>query len=132
MATNKVFRVELQCTYKEWWRYNVELQCGSFDADGQRVGFTTTRQTVAEIGANLPSAPDKTSYKKQLLLESVPCHEARFLIYIIPHTLPKERRLEQTPPFDIKLRTWCDGAKIATENRAANQWSGTSFEITLK
>ena len=132
MAQEKVYTLELSCSYKEWWRYNVELQCGAFGADGERIGFTATRQTVAEVGANLPCAPDKASTQKRLQIASKPCHEARFLVYIMPHTLPTESRLEQTPPFDIKLRTSCDGVEIATEHRAVNQWSGTSFEITLK
>ncbi|MBQ5653504.1 MAG: hypothetical protein IIV28_01770, partial [Alistipes sp.] len=66
MATKKVYTIELQCSHKEWWRYNVELQCGALTAEGERVGFTATRQIIAEVGTNLPVAPEKSSYKRKL------------------------------------------------------------------
>ena len=132
MATTKVYTIELQCSHKEWWRYNVELQCGALDAEGERVGFTATRQIIAEVGANLPVAPEKSSYKRKHTLSSAPCQQARFLLYIIPHSLPTESRMEEVPPFDITIRTMADGAELATEKRKVNPWSGTSIELTLK
>lgn len=132
MGSKQVFGIELQCSYDEWWRYNVALQCGAFDEQDERIGFSSLRQTIAEVGANLQVAPEKGCYTRKLTLESTPCHHARFLIYIMPHTLPTENRLEQTPPFNVKIRTLCNGKEIDNEKRAVNQWSGTSIEIELK
>ena len=131
MATKKVYRVELRCTFNEWWRYNVQMQCGAFDEHNERIGFTATEQTIAEVGASLQVAPDKGSYRRTLVLESAACHHARFLIYIMPHTLPSESRLEHTPPFEISLRIACNGKEQRNEQLKVNQWSGTSIERML-
>lgn len=132
MANKKVYTLELHCSFKEWWRYNVQLQCGAYDERGERIGFVATGQTVAEVGAELKAAPDKGSYSRTLKLDSPACHEARFLLYIMPHTLPAESRLEQTPPFEVTLRSYCDGKECQKEVIRVNQWSGTSIERKLK
>ena len=45
MKKDEGFSVEVESCYEGWWRYNVTILCGCFDADGDRIGFAS-----AEIG----------------------------------------------------------------------------------
>lgn len=132
MATSRVYQIELSCTHKAWWRYNVQLQCGGYNEAGEQVGFTAESRIVAEVGANLKEAPEAFDAKKKLSLKSAPCHHARFLIYVLPHSLPTENRLEEIPPFELKLRILGDDKELRTEKHTVNPWSGTSIELMLE
>lgn len=131
MTSEKIYQVELRCSYKEWWRYNVQLQCGSYNATGEQIGFSSEGRIVAEVGANLKEAPEGFDGKKKLSLTSSPCHHARFLIYVLPHSLPVENRLDEVPPFELKLRILSDGRELRTEQHIVNPWSGISLELNL-
>lgn len=131
MTSEKIYQVELRCSYKEWWRYNVQLQCGSYNATGEQIGFSSEGRIVAEVGANLKEAPADFDTKQKLVLQSSPCHRARFLIYVLPHSLPVENRLEEVPPFELKLRILSDGRELRTEQHIVNPWSGISLELNL-
>lgn len=132
MATNRVYQIELGCTHKAWWRYNVQLQCGAYNEAGDQIGFSAESRIVAEVGANLKEAPEGFDGKKKIALTSSPCHRARVLIYILPHSLPVENRLDEVPPFEVKLRIRIDGKELRTEKHMVNPWSGTSIELTLE
>ena len=41
MAAHKGFTIEVTSRYEEWWRYNVALMCGCFDAEERRTGFAS-------------------------------------------------------------------------------------------
>ena len=131
MATNKVYQIELSSTHKAWWRYNVQLQCGACDEAGEQIGFSAESRILAEVGANLKEAPDGFDSKKKITLTSTLCHHARFLIYVLPHSLPVENRLDEVPPFEVKLRILIDGKELRTEKHSVNPWSGTSIELML-
>lgn len=132
MASEKVYQITLHCSYKEWWRYNVQMQCGSYNEAGEQVGFTAESRIVAEVGANLKEPPTTYKATPKLALKSIPCHRARFLIYILPHTLPAESRLEEVTPFNLKIAIACNGQELHTEQYAVNPWSGASIELMLE
>ena len=39
MKKDEGFSVEVESRYEGWWRYNVTILCGCFDADGNRIGY---------------------------------------------------------------------------------------------
>lgn len=41
MKKDEGFSVEVESRYEGWWRYNVTILCGCFDADGDRIGFAS-------------------------------------------------------------------------------------------
>ena len=48
MTDQKGFRIEVSSRFEEFWRYNVAMTGGLFDARGERIGFASTEDTVAE------------------------------------------------------------------------------------
>ena len=128
----KRFTVELRCRYKEWWRYNVEMMCAAFDAADRRVGFSAARSHVADVGAELREPPAGVVVPTELHLDTEPCNHALLYLYIIPHTLPAENRIGETPPFEVTLRVGCDGRPLRTEQIRVNQWGGASIQLRLE
>lgn len=120
MKTLNRYRVEVCCDYAEWSRYRVEMLCAALDAEGSRVGFSTASDREQPKGGGA------------LSLETAPCHHAQLFLYVIPHTLPTETRIEATRPFEVEVRLFCDDRPLRTERHAVNQWGGLSVEMQLK
>ena len=131
MAEEKGFTVEITSRYEGWWRYNAVLMCGCFDAEGRRTGFASATSEVAGVGSNLREKPADTDPDRTVRLETPPCDHIVLYLYLIPHTLPADNRIDETHPFEIMLRIACGGRKLRTEKRLVNQWSGASVEMRI-
>ena len=84
MAAHKGFTIEVTSRYEEWWRYNVALMCGCFDAANQRIGFASAASDVADVGSNLTERPDGIAADRSAVLETMPCDHLVLYLYIIP------------------------------------------------
>lgn len=131
MATGKGYRIEVSSPYEEWWRYNVELMCGCFDRNDNRVGFATAESRVAEVGSNLAKRPDTAAADRRAVLEVPECDHLLLYVYIIPHTLPESNDIEATKPFPLDILIECGGKRLLKERRSINQWSGASIELKV-
>lgn len=131
MTSEKIYQVELRCSYKEWWRYNATLAAEMRDAAGNRTGYTIAEQRIAEVGANLPERPANVKVHSTLSITTSPCAELRLFLFVVPHTLPIDNSIEQSAPFSVTLRFSCDGEVVRTEQLAINQWGGASHEISI-
>lgn len=131
MAAEKGFTIEVSSRYEEWWRYNVELMCGCFDAAEQRTDFASAASEVADVGANLPERPAEIPRTRTAKLTTGPCDHLMLYIYIIPHTLPRGNEIDATQPFEIEIRITYDSRRILAEKRKINQWSGASIEMRV-
>ena len=125
------FSIELSSRYNGWWRYNVTLLCGCFDRDNNRTGFVSTESHIADVGANLKTSPAETANRETIRLETPACDHIVLYIYIIPHTLPEARAIDDTKPFEVTLRIGCGGKPLRKEIREINQWSGASIELKI-
>ena len=106
MAAHKGFTIEVTSRYEEWWRYNVALMCGCFDAEERRTGFASAASEVAGVGSNLPERPAEIPAFRTARLTTGPCDHLVLYIYI-------------------------DGRRIRSEKRRINQWSGASIELRV-
>lgn len=125
----KGFKIELKCRHEAWWRYNVAMMCGCFDAEEHRTGFVSTASEVADVGANLPSEPAGLPDRGYIVLETPPCDHILLYVYIIPHTLPADNDIDATRPFGVEIRIFRGGHTLLNEKRKINQWSGASIEL---
>lgn len=131
MAAKKGFTIEVSSRFEGFWRYNVAMTCGCFDADGRRTDFVAASSHVAEVGSDLPAPPDRVKAGRKTVLETPPCDHLLCYLYIVPHTLPKENAVDSAKPFEIELKICCAGRKLRTEKRLVNQWSGASIEFGI-
>lgn len=126
------FHIELSSSFDGWWRYNIVLMCGCFDATDSRTGFTATESHIADIGSNLMQPPVDTPHRSTISLHTAPCDHIVLYLYIIPHSLPAGKSIDSNRPFDVELKISYAGEELRSEKRHINQWSGTSVEIKIQ
>ena len=131
MDEMKRFSIEVRCSHREWWRYNVQLMCEELDAAGERVHFGTTSSVIAEVGANLKVAPAEVKVPSKISYTTEPCHTARLYLYILPHSLPTEREVDAVSPFKLTIKISCDGTVLRTEQPVVNPWGGLSLILPI-
>ena len=128
---DKKFTISLQSRYAELWRYNIVVTCGCFDEAGERINFLSKENFVAAVGSNLDAAPEGIESHNKLVLTTSPCANIVAYIYLIPHSLPPTRDVEEYAPFDMKIRIMADKDEIYAKIHKINQWSGASIELKL-
>ena len=53
------FTIEVTSRYEGWWRYNVALMCGCFDAADNRTGFASASSEIVPVGPTSRSRPPR-------------------------------------------------------------------------
>ena len=91
MKKDEGFSVEVESRYEGWWRYNVTILCGCFDADGNRIGFASAESVVAPVGSDLSAPPEGAAAERRIGIRSIACDHIVMYVYIVPHTLPETR-----------------------------------------
>ncbi len=124
------YSVELNSSFAELWRYNIAIVVAGFDADGEQLEVKSKQSHIADVGANLKSAPEGYSRRRSLSVETSPCESVEVLIYIIPHTLPSAKDIADAKPFNIHVTVSRGERSIHDAQHSVNQWSGDS--VTLK
>lgn len=131
MAQTKKYSIEVTSSFQEFWRYNIALMCGCFDADDKRIGFASVENTVADVGSDLTTPPTDYPEQRYIRLEAPDAHHLLLYIYIIPHTLPKGSDVAEQHPFPLQIRIVRGGHTINEFAYAINQWSGASIELRI-
>ena len=132
MKKDEGFSVEVESRYEGWWRYNVTILCGCFDADGNRIGFASAESVVAPVGSDLSAPPEGAAAERRIGIRSIACDHIVMYVYIVPHTLPDTREIGDVAPFDVRLRVGYGGVPFGDMHYRINQWSGASLEIKLR
>ena len=128
---DKKFSISVQSRYAELWRYNIVVMCGCFDKVGERTDFLSKENFVAAVGSNLTAAPNGIESHNRLTLTTSPCDSIVAYIYLIPHSLPPTRDVEEYAPFDLRIKVSADDNVIYDTDHKINQWSGCSIELKL-
>ena len=128
---DKKFTISLQSHYAELWRYNIVVMCGCFDKAGERTDFLSKENFVAAVGSNLTAAPNGIESHNRLTLTTSPGDSIVAYIYLIPHSLPPPRDVEEYAPFDLRIKVSVGDSVIYDTDHKINQWSGCSIELKL-
>ena len=131
MEEMKRYAIEIRCSHREWWRYNVQLMCEELDSQGERVHFGTASSVIAEVGANLKVPPAEVKIPSKISYTTEPCHMARLYLYILPHSLPTEREVEAVSPFKLTIKISCNGTVLRTEQPIVNPGGGLSLILPI-
>ena len=129
MADKATYKIEIDSNYPEFWRYNIAVTCGLFDAENHQTGFVPAESTVAPVGSNLEKCPNGVEKHRRLTFIADDCDHLRMYIYIIPHTLPTDAHIADCKPFPLSVKISFAGKTVVQEKRGINQWSGASIEI---
>ncbi len=125
------FSVALNSSYAELWRYNIAIVVAGFDAKGQQLEVKSAQSHIADVGANLKSAPEGYDRHRKLSVVVAPCESVEVLIYIIPHTLPSAVDIADTKPFNIHVKVTRGDRAIHDAQHSVNQWSGDSIALNF-
>ncbi len=131
-TTKKGFTVKVTSDYAGWWRYNVALMAGCFDAEDRQTEFVTAGSHAADVGAELKEPPAGIAPGRKITLTTAPCDHLLLYLYIIPHTLPPTNEIDETQPFDVELTIAYGGRRVSKTTRRINQWSGASVEMRVE
>ena len=125
----KKYTIQVRSAYEEFWRYNVSVICGGFDASGDKIDFVSAQSFVAPVGTPLQAPPKGMDGPRELKVSTQPCESITAYVYVVPVVLPKARDVADYPPFDLRIKISCDKQVIYNEVRKICQWSGDSIEL---
>ena len=124
-----IFDVTIDCSFKEWWRYNIIAICEACRADGERVDFASQESFIADIGAELSEKPDIYPKSRALHFTTKSADYINLLIYVIPHSLPHAAHPETVQPFPVSVKVKADGKSIFKKECEVNQWAGENITL---
>ena len=125
------FNISIESDYKELWRYNLAL-IGEVTVAGERVDVVRHLDEVASVGDNLKVAPQGYNPNRNVEIESAEGESLTLYIYVIPHTLPLSRAVEECRPFDMRVTIKHGDNTIYNRHHEINQWSGDNIEIKFE
>lgn len=125
----EIFQITVSSNYAELWRYNIAVVAACFDKDHNQMEVVAERSHLADVGANLRMAESGWMERHKLLLKTQACESIESLVYLIPHTLPAVREIEDASPFQIKIVVKRGTKTLHEELHQVNQWSGASIEM---
>lgn len=99
----KRYRIVVDTDYNGFWMYNVVVMASVMVGDEQ-IQLLKHRDVVAEVGADLDSAPEGYNPNRRVELISKPATALTLYIYIIPHTLPCSPLDNSVPSDTLPLR----------------------------
>lgn len=126
MVKKGTIRISLECSYDQWWRYNVYVSAATF-RDGDKVDYQSLTDSVYPLGngSEVRLRPEGYDSQRPLALEVEAAETLELFVYIIPNTMPVADSITQSPPFPIRLKV--KGAGLAVrEELLVNQWGGVS------
>ena len=125
----EIFQITVSSNYAELWRYNIAVVAACFDKDHNQMEVVAERSHLADVGANLRMAESGWMERHKLSLKTPACESIECLVYLIPHTLPAVREIEDASPFQIKIVGKRGTKALHEELHQVNQWSGASIEL---
>ena len=125
------YKIRITTSFEEFWRYNVALCCGCFNEANERIDFVAGEDTVAAVGSALTERPEGIGSRQSITFETPECHALQIHLYILPHSLPRERTIEDTRPFNVKIEVLHNKKCLYTERHSINQWSGDNLLLNI-
>lgn len=126
------FSIEISSDYEELWRYNIALTGEVTDSDGRRTDYVKHASEVAPVGSSLKAAPEGYVEDRNISISTAAGTALTLYIYVIPHTLPRQRVVDEARPFTLHVSIERAGERLYDRRLSINQWSGDNIEIKLR
>lgn len=128
-----MYKIEVTSHYEELWRYNIVISCGGYNAHAEQLYVTGCERITCEEFTVDPtrrlSPPANFDPTVPLILECDEADNIHTTIYVIAHTLPEDRMVENSPPFPITIKVFRDKEQLYAQDHEVNQWGGASVNI---
>lgn len=123
------YSIIVSSNYAELWRYNIAIVAACLDENHNQLEVVAERSHLADVGANVSVAEQGWMARHKLSLTTPKCDAIETLIYLIPHSLPNVREIDEQPPFDVRIAVERAGEMLHDQVHKVNQWSGASVEL---
>ncbi|MFI3278572.1 MAG: hypothetical protein SNH13_01380 [Rikenellaceae bacterium] len=127
-----MYRIDVDCSFESVWRYNMVLMCGGYDATDEQLYVVSREDIIAEQGNEGEEVPPAVLLPRRITLDAQDAQRIRVILYIVPHTLPQQKDISQTPPFELTITVENRGDVVYHRVHHVDQWSGDSIEINLR
>lgn len=122
------FHIALWSGHEEWWRCNVFVLAGLFDAQNAGLGFRSFERIVAPVGCELEGPPEQVEINPQMRFSTEPADRLSLYIYVVPHSLPPSRHIDHFPSIPLYMQVK-QGDRVLTQTSfTVNPWGGASIE----
>ncbi|MFR9620560.1 MAG: hypothetical protein SNH63_04985 [Rikenellaceae bacterium] len=130
-----MYTIRVQSHYEQMWRYNLMAMCAGYDAAGERL-YVASAERVFNDDLNrgrvkLPPAPLDFVVGEPFVLECGAAESIHLIVYAVTHTLPEDRDVEQSPPFDMRITIERGSQMIYDQLHEVNQWGGATVDIEM-
>ncbi len=130
-----MYRVEIISHYEELWRYNMIIMCGGYNTLSEQlyvVGCDRITSEEFQTGATTQlDPPPNYNPSEPLILECKNADSIHAIIYVIAHTLPEDRMVENSPPFALQVKIYSDEKELYVQEHQVNQWGGATINIKI-
>lgn len=123
------FLISVSSDFRDLWRYNIAVVCQCLDAEGEQIEVCSKSSYIAEVGANLTESPAGLKSHGRVVLSTPPCDKIEALCYLIPHSLPTNKIVEESMPFDLRITIEKEGQMLYDTTHKVNQWAGASISL---
>ncbi len=126
-----MYTIEVESSYEQLWRYNMIVMCGGFSATSESLYVVSQRDIISDIENPIECEPDGYTLPRRVSLRAAKADNIRAIVYVVPHTLPIGRDVDQNPAFDALVTITKSGKEIYRNIHKVNQWGGASIEIKI-
>ena len=123
--------ISIDTDFEEFWRYNLVVMASVKRGDEQ-VELLKYKDEVAAVGSELVEPPKGYNPNRKVELRCEAAESLTLYIYIIPHTLPYERCVAVTEPFELRVKVKGGNRNLYSNRHLINQWSGENLIIDVK
>lgn len=99
------------------------------DGNGEPQGYFATEELIAPIDGQEHPRPTDYPEERVTRLDCGPCQGFELYLYVIPHRLPADNSLDQTPSFKAELRILSGRTRLRTREITINPWGGATLRL---
>lgn len=124
-----MYRLEITTSHSENWRYNIMVTLSMRDSAGEQCGYHTVEDSPFEVGTNSENPPEEFVRRREISLDFEKCSSVRFIIYMLPNSLPQIKSLEGADiSFPIQIKIVNGENKVFAEKIEVNRFGGCGVE----
>ncbi|MFI3248550.1 MAG: hypothetical protein R3Y39_05410 [Rikenellaceae bacterium] len=130
-----MYRIQVTTHYEQIWRYNTVISCGGYNTLQEPLYVAGCERITSEELQSGPTyeltPPPNFDPSLPLILECDSADNIHAIIYVIAHTLPLDRSIEESPPFPIMIQIFRDDKEVYAQQHEVNQWGGATVNIKI-
>lgn len=133
MSDSETYKINVGCTFREWWRYNVFITAACYSQDSTISDYVNLRDVVYESGDGTGNRKKPENYDSARRIELCvrKSHRVEIYLYVIANTMPADNIVKHSPPFDLTLTVSLGSQIVLEQSVEVNQWGGAAVKFEI-